>query len=264
MARARRGEPESLSAVVNSTGGVSVVHLNETRFVVVDTETTGLDAAADEIVEMALVEVWRGTIRPLWSSLIKPSRPIDPEASAVSHISNNMVATAPDPARIIPVIKHHAADAIFVAHHAAFDRSFVSNLIGSDEHKWICTRRIARQLWPDAPRHKNQVLRYWLPLDVPDDLGSHRAAEDAMVTAHLLLREIERYLAQGLPDHIEAFAEYAQQPIRICRMPFGRYFGKAMSDVPTDYLQWAVINVSDLDPDLRWTMQTILAERSLV
>jgi hypothetical protein len=41
------------------------------------------------------------------------------------------------------------------------------------------------------------------------------------------------------------------------RMPFGKHKGERVEDTPTDYLEWALANVADLDPRLR---RAILAE----
>ncbi len=44
---------------------------------------------------------------------------------------------------------------------------------------------MAMHVWPDAPRHSNQVLRYWRNLVLDNALAMlpHRAGPDAWVTA---------------------------------------------------------------------------------
>jgi DNA polymerase III epsilon subunit-like protein len=49
--------------------------------------------------------------------------------------------------------------------------------------------RLARALVPEAPNHKNQTLRAFLRIDdmLDEELGAHRALDDALVTAHVLI-----------------------------------------------------------------------------
>ena len=236
--------------------------LSETSFVVLDVETTGIDPAVDQIVDIALVECAGDLIHPLFSTLIKPSIAIPPEATAVHHITNKMVADAPKFSQIEYIIEQLTSLRMFVAaHNESFDRSFAGSYINAAT-PWICTYRLARHLWPDAPGFGNQVLRYWLELDI-QGAEAHRALGDAMVTAHLLHHEIGTYLDSGRPDNLEAFRAFVQEPIRVYKMPFGKHKGMLMNEVPTDYFQWALRKLEDLDTDLKWTMGLILGERKV-
>lgn len=66
----------------------------------VDTETTGLDPTFDEIIELAMVPLTYGgddEIFPVgrpFQALRKPSRLISPEITAITGITNDMVAGA--------------------------------------------------------------------------------------------------------------------------------------------------------------------------
>lgn len=236
--------------------------LSETSFIVLDVETTGIDPATDQIVDIALVECAPSVIHPLFSTLIKPGIAIPPEAMAVHHITNEMVSGAPTLSQVEYVIKQVTSlRFFFAAHNEAFDRSFAGSSINA-KTPWICTYRLARHLWPDAPGFGNQVLRYWLKLDV-QGAEAHRALGDAMVTAHLLHHEISTYLDNGRPDNLEAFQAFIQEPIRVYKMPFGKHKGMLMNEVPTDYFQWALRKLEDLDADLKWTMGLILGERKV-
>ena len=163
---------------------------------VIDVETTGLDPAVDRIVEVAAVTV---ALRPrphvealALDTLVDPGVPIGPEARAVHHIGDEMVAGAPRFQELIPPLGALARSGPFAAHRAAFDRAFTGS-----RRPWICTWRLARHLWPEAPGHSNQVLRYYLGLGVEERFAGeagivpHRAAGDALVSAALLIRELE-------------------------------------------------------------------------
>ena len=80
------------------------------RPVFLDTETTGLDAAA-EVVEICIVDL-EGTV--LLESLVRPTREIPPDATAIHGITDGMVRGAPTWSELWPdvqglVSEHHVA-----------------------------------------------------------------------------------------------------------------------------------------------------------
>ena len=109
----------------------------------------------------------------------------------------------------------------------------------------ICTYKVALRAWPDAPRHTNQVLRYWreLVIDRTFAMPPHRAGPDAWVTAHLL---VELSKTVSIADMIS----WTGQPAQYASVPFGRYRGKRWSDVPSEYLDW-IIQHSHLNEEIK-------------
>lgn len=228
------------------------------RYVVIDTETTGMEPPADKIVELA--GVWRasGDEQLVYHSLCNPGRDIPPTAKAVHHITEHDVASAPSPGTVLEQMKAHMGRTIFaaggaeqyvvVAHNAAFDQQFIQQLdeiMGSAP--WICTWRCAMHIWPDAPSHSNQVLRYWLDLQValPPDLYPHRALYDTLVTEAILRRMLETHT-------LEELLHLTTQPVLLETCRFGKHRGTPWREVPRDYLQW-VLRQGDMDADVRHT-----------
>jgi exodeoxyribonuclease X len=229
------------------------------RYLVLDTETTGLDPVTDRVVEVAAT--WVDASRPepstpCFQSLVNPERSIPPEASAIHHLTAADVAGAPVLNALVPALRDLAAHAdVLVAHHAAFDRVFLPDL----GRPWFCTLRAARHLWPRAPRHSNQVLRYWIPLTVTAP-QPHRAADDTVVTAALLrhllgLPELDRLVPGSGTGDLVAWAD---TPIRLSAFPFGKYKGVPLSRVPRSYVEWALATLHDMDADLAWTLRQAL------
>ena len=64
-------------------------------FTVFDVETTGMSPANDRIVELAAIRVEADGTLQRFQTLIHPGRPIPAAATAVHHISDEMVSTAP-------------------------------------------------------------------------------------------------------------------------------------------------------------------------
>lgn len=228
-----------------------------TGILVIDFETTGMDPAADEIVEIGWARIDTdedSKISDLGSRLCDPGRPIPPEVSAIHHITDDMVRDRgwdPDAARGA-VMGELGDGIIFAAHNVAFDRPFAKGF-GAHPYRWLCTLKAARRIWPDAPSHSNQVLRYWLGLELDDVRAQppHRAGPDAYVTAHILLRLLEHAT-------IGEMIEWTEMPSRLPRMPFGKHKGERFEDLPRGYLSW-ITRQADIDPDVKWTAEQVFS-----
>jgi hypothetical protein len=98
--------------------------------VVLDTETTGMDPAADKMIELALVkfEYSRetgaiGRAFDAYDGLEDPGMPIPPESTAIHHITDDMVrGQRLDESAIDRVLE---GAGLVIAHNAGFDRPFV-------------------------------------------------------------------------------------------------------------------------------------------
>lgn len=167
------------------------------RYAVIDVETTGFSPTSDRVVEAACVIVEHRTIVRTWSSLVNPGRPIPDYATRVHGITDADVAAAPPFQRVQRELFRLSEGATIVAHNASFDLSFLPLLAPLPS---LCTLKLARQRFPNAPNHKNQTLRDYLKIDdllrtlsrhpepVEGPLTPHRALADALVTAGILLR----------------------------------------------------------------------------
>ena len=208
--------------------------------IVLDCETTGLDAAKDAVVEVAAVGVLDGKVLPGASSLVAPGRRVPPEARAVHHLSDAELRDAPQLpqalARVLAAVDQKGElCAALVAHNSPFDRGFIGQYFPSNI-PWLDTWRLAMHLYPDAPSFSNGTLFYWLGLDRSAPEGpaqTHRALYDATVTAYILQRMLEE-------RPLEALLKLQDEPVlqKTCR--FGKHRGVLWSDVPRDYLGWVL------------------------
>lgn len=233
---------------------------SETTFAFVDVETTGMDPRQDRVVEAACVVTHAGRRTESFSTLVNPRRPIPATASAVHHLTDDCVARAPSLESIVPRLTALVADAVVVAHNAAFDLAFLPFL---RERPTLCSLRFARLAVPEAPNHKNQVLRYHLGVrDAALSRGSaHEALGDAIVTSLVFDECVRRYLRAGGSDDVPTAIEIAMSPRRLPALPFGRHRGKPLGDVPADYLQWLALEVGPKSLDVRHTVRLELERR---
>jgi exodeoxyribonuclease X len=183
--------------------------------------------------------------------LCDPGRPIPPSASAVHHLRDRDVAGQPTPDKIFPEVM--AGADVFCAHKSDFDRQF----FGGGDKPWLCTWKGALRVWPDAPSHSNQALRYWRGFD--DDPAfdrslvalPHRAGCDAYVTAHIL-RDLLGLASLG------DLQRWSSGPALLTKVGFGKHFGKRWSEVDKSYLEWITEKSDIKDRDVRATAKYYL------
>ncbi len=222
-----------------------------TDFLVLDTETTGLDPKVDKVCEIGWCATTETAALFSGSCLVNPGIPISPGASAVNHLIDADVAGALTLEQVT-ADNFRFAWGLPVAHNAPFDSAFLPMVVGP----WLDTKRMALRYLPEAEQHSNQFLRYFLKLDVPRDTPPHRAEGDAIVTAALL-----RYLLNGPAkadferQPIAEFISQQAQPVLLRMVNFGKHKGKLWAEVPMDYLRWMERNPFDNDEDTNFTVR---------
>lgn len=175
------------------------------EFVVFDTETTGLSAARDKIIELAAIRFVNGQPREVFETFVNPGCAVPAEAAQVNHITDDMLADAPTIAQVLPAFDAFVGKSNIVAHNLTFDLKFVhhagSTLIDT-KRKYYCTYEQSKKLLK-GPKYKHGELDY-SDYDVYDHkLGTlceyyhiiipeqHRAAADAMATGKLFLALVD-------------------------------------------------------------------------
>lgn len=100
--------------------------------VYIDTETTGLEKT-DEIVEISIVD-FDGSL--LFSSLVKPSKPIPAEASRIHGITNEMVSSTQSWLIMWPSIRNFLYGRTIAAYNAPFDLRMMQQSHSAYKFPW--------------------------------------------------------------------------------------------------------------------------------
>lgn len=147
-------------------------------FIAFDTETTGL-ALNDDVVEVAAVRFDNFIPKLQFTTLICPRKPIPPDATAVNHISNNMVANAPLFHDLIPSFDFVFQNFPLVAHNAMFDvkMMYVNGYDAMRDKKVYDTCALSKKMCPSLPNHKLTTLCNAHGIV---NGNAHRAASDAL------------------------------------------------------------------------------------
>ncbi|MCL1905882.1 MAG: exonuclease domain-containing protein [Clostridiales bacterium] len=154
------------------------------EYVIVDVETTGLDAAADELIEIAAVKVRRGLIVEDFSTFVKAEQPIPPYISNLTGIYDEMLEQAPSPRQAIDMLAAFIGTADIAAHNASFDSAFIHRY-WPDKREWLDTIALLQAAFPCAPSYSLANLCEYLQIE---NERAHRALADARATAALFLR----------------------------------------------------------------------------
>jgi len=238
---------------------------------VVDIETTGMEPPA-EVIELGWQDVLR-TSYEAWviaeddhgAALFSSETPCPPDVMAVHHIlpwhlDGCERFTAQRGQELMEAKTLGRVADVFVAHNASYESMFLDGFKardGSSPPRWLCTYKAALRVWPDAPNHKNQTLMYWLGLhaDLDEDRRHppHRAAPDAYVTAHVLLKLLEHASVRDM-------VAWTQEPAVLPTCPIGKFRGKPWAEVEGGFLNW-MLGVADMEADLKWNARRELDRR---
>lgn len=165
----------------------SFSHIDEFDLVIFDFETTGLDANRDEIIEIGGLKVSQGKVKEEFSSLIKPSIPLDEAITQITGITSKMLEGQPSFHSIIPNFLEFIDGCILVAHNADFDMSFLRSACDRLGYQidWpcFCTLKMARAYLPDLESKNLDSLAQYYGLQFE---ARHRSIGDCKVTSSVL------------------------------------------------------------------------------
>jgi len=102
-------------------------HLKELpiEFCIIDIETTGFDSQNDSIIELSALKIKNNQIIEKFSTLVNPNKPIPAFISDLTHITNDMVKTAPNLETILNVYYSFIGRSVVLGHNINFDINFI-------------------------------------------------------------------------------------------------------------------------------------------
>ena len=175
--------------------------LSDTKFAVVDVETTGSSVTKGaRIVEFSAVFVEDGDIRGEYTTLVNPEAWIPGWITRLTGIEPQMVDGAPRFGDIAAQVRAALEGRVFVAHNVGFDWRFVAEELRMansiiPEGPRLCTVRMARRVLPGLRRRGLDSLSRYYDVEI---VNRHRAGDDARATAVILLRMLEAADRQGI------------------------------------------------------------------
>ncbi len=229
--------------------------------IILDLETTGIEVD-DKIVSVGLLNAEKKEYR---YGLFNEGKKISVEASSLHHISNEMIQgkEAFTESEIYKYLQEYNTPQNSLIMH---NSKFILQMLNKTGFVWqgsiIDTQRTTKHLIPECERFSLQILRYELRLytqeealkkeyGIKDALFAHHALSDALVIA-LLLQYLEEM------DTLEAMEQLSTQNVLLAKLNFGKYKGHYIEDIAHNdrgYLEWMLQSLSDLDDDLRYSIE---------
>lgn len=222
-----------------------------------DTETTGISAENERIIELAAYDPQK---QREFCRFINPGKPIPPDATAIHHISDEMVQDAPGFGDVAKdFMEFCEGDVVLIAHNNdAFDihflrHEFKRNNMEMPGWRFLDSLKWARRYRPDLPRHSLQFLReiYGVAAN-----NAHRALDDVMV-----LCQVFSSMVDDLP--IDVIYELINRPRLMRQMPFGKHRGTHLERLPKDYLKW-LVGSGSLEKDENASLRDSLLQLGLI
>jgi DNA polymerase III epsilon subunit family exonuclease len=180
--------------------------LLRTTFVVLDLETSGgAPHLGAHITEIGAVKVRGGEVLGEFQTFINPETPIPSFITALTGITDEMVASSPRIAEVFPILLEFLGsekETVFVAHNAPFDLSFLKAAANASEYRWpkftvIDTAKLARRVLSrdEVTNCKLGTLAEFFNTSVSP---THRALDDALATVDVLHALIGRVGTLGI------------------------------------------------------------------
>lgn len=166
--------------------GRSILGFPDT-YVIIDIETTGLDPARDQIIEIAAMKIENDEISDTFTTLVNPGSEIDSFITSLTGITNQDLSSAPDLSSALSEFYSFVNDLVLIGHNVHFDINFLYDNVERHLHKFlennfIDTLRLSKKFFRKSPSHRLSVLAEYLNIPVSN---SHRALDDCKTTYRL-------------------------------------------------------------------------------
>ncbi|PWG00730.1 PolC-type DNA polymerase III [Levilactobacillus bambusae] len=163
------------------------VPLNDATYVIFDTETTGLSAIYDRVIELSAVKMQGANVIDQFEEFIDPGFHLSDQTTELTSITDEMVQGSKSEEEVFKEFREWYGDAIIVGHNVTFDMGFMNT--GYKRHNMeeitnpiIDTLTLARFLYPNLKSYRLNTLakKFKVALE-----HHHRAVYDAESTGHL-------------------------------------------------------------------------------
>jgi DNA polymerase-3 subunit epsilon len=189
--------------------------IRDARYVVIDTELTGLNEKKDSILSFGAVRMRGGRIEigETFYRLVSPERPLTAENVVVHEITPSEVAAKPGIDTVLTEFLEFCGDDILVGHFLTIDLGFLDRAVERQDrkkavrnpvidtfsvHEWL-RLRLKDHPYFLPPEEKCRLYEIAKSFGVPVN-GAHNALMDAYTTAQIFQRMVPLLQSAGVRD----------------------------------------------------------------
>jgi len=185
--------------------------IDQLTFVVLDTETSGLDIKKDTILSVAALKIINGEIiiHDRLECYIKDGKYIPDQSIEVHGITRNQIKGGYELEQVIIQLVDFIGNAIIVGHHIAFDVKMIDKYVIKQlgfhlKNRTLDTSSLNHRLEnnihePVKPISLDQLaMNYGVPLG-----RRHTAAADTFITATIFLKMLNRLKKRGVDTYTD-------------------------------------------------------------
>jgi DNA polymerase-3 subunit epsilon len=175
--------------------------LDSLSFTVFDTETTGLNPLADQIIQIGAVRIWNRRLltEEIFEQLVDPERPIPKESTAIHGIQDAQVKGQPHIDSVLQEFHAFCGETVLIAHNAAFDMRFLQLREPSSGVRFVQpvldTLLLSACVHPEHDDHSLEAIANRLGVACA---ARHDAVQDAFITAQVFLKLLPLLMQEGI------------------------------------------------------------------
>ena len=171
-----------------------------------------------DLVQIAGLRIAGGRLTgEQFDTLVHPGRAIPPASTAIHHLTDAMVADAPDMTTALRGFHHFCEGAVLIAHNAPFDMGLLRAAEGEIgrhfPNRVMDTVLLSAMIWGQSATHSLDAICARLDIVIPENLR-HTAMGDAEATAQAYLRMLPALEAKGI-TRFEQVLDQAQKYRRL-------------------------------------------------
>lgn len=157
-------------------------------YIVVDLETTGLNALQDDIIEIAAIHIQNHNLVNKYTCLVKTEKEIPNEIVNLTEITNEMLEMDGISQRqAIEGLLKFIDNKALVIHNAKFDLSFLNAICTKLElpiihNEYKDTLQLCRRMVSGLENYRLKTIAEYFDIDLT---GAHRALNDSMITMNI-------------------------------------------------------------------------------
>jgi len=242
------------------------------KYIILDTETTGT-AETDRVIQLGYIVLGVNPVE-VHNEFNSSEIPISFGAMEVHRITPDMLENKPactQTSAYKRLLELNTPENYLIIHNAPFDIKMLEKEGFSTQMKVIDTLRVAKHILPDEEAHRLQYFRYKMELykeeaKEAEALGvvvkAHDAIGDVLVLKRLLSK-LRVAVQEAYPNEnpVEKMVDLTNTPILVKTFRFGKHKGKELAEVAREdagYLRWMLTSMSNLDDDMRYSINTVL------